>query len=73
MPKVNAYFNSVTVLEHLKFFAKLKGIPQNMQESLIQGVIKKLKIEKHQHKTAETLSGGNKRKLQVAMAILGNP
>ena len=25
------------------------------------------------HKTAETLSGGNKRKLQTAIAILGNP
>jgi ABC-type multidrug transport system ATPase subunit len=30
-------------------------------------------LENHRHKTADTLSGGNKRKLSVALAILGNP
>lgn len=30
-------------------------------------------LENHRHKTAETLSGGNKRKLSVALAIMGNP
>jgi ABC-type multidrug transport system ATPase subunit len=35
--------------------------------------IKKLDLVDHKHKTADSLSGGNKRKLQVAIAIIGNP
>jgi len=32
-----------------------------------------MNLEEHRHKPAGTLSGGNKRKLSVAMAVLGNP
>jgi ABC-type multidrug transport system ATPase subunit len=32
-----------------------------------------MNLEEHRKKPAGTLSGGNKRKLSVAMAILGNP
>lgn len=30
-------------------------------------------LSKYKDKTAGSLSGGNKRKLQVAMALIGNP
>lgn len=32
-----------------------------------------LNLDAHRHKQAGTLSGGNKRKLSVAIAIIGNP
>ena len=32
-----------------------------------------LNLEEHKDKEASTLSGGNKRKLQVAIALIGNP
>ena len=32
-----------------------------------------MNLEPHRKKPAGTLSGGNKRKLSVAMAIIGNP
>jgi ABC-type multidrug transport system ATPase subunit len=32
-----------------------------------------LNLDEHKTKPAGTLSGGNKRKLSVAMSILGNP
>lgn len=34
-----------------------------LKSRLIRAVIDKLGIKEHMHKTAETLSGGNKRKL----------
>jgi len=36
-------------------------------------VTRELNLTNHRHKPAGTLSGGNKRKLSVAMAIIGNP
>jgi ATP-binding cassette subfamily A (ABC1) protein 3 len=35
--------------------------------------LKELNLLNHRYKTANTLSGGNKRKLSVALALLANP
>ena len=44
-----------------------------MREKLCQRAIINLNLADYTHKNAGTLSGGNKRKLSVAMALLGNP
>ena len=72
-PQQQALFNSLSVLEHLEFYAHLKGLPSEMSSLLIEPVIHRLGIHKYRHVHAEKLSGGNKRKLQTAIAILGNP
>lgn len=63
----------MTVEEHLYFYAKLKGIPVEKRNDLIDNSILHLNLTDHRDKPAGTLSGGNKRKLSVAMATLGNP
>ena len=63
----------MTVEEHLWFYAKIKGIPADKRREVIERGIKELNLCEHRKKPAGTLSGGNKRKLQVAIAILGNP
>ena len=63
----------MTVEEHLWFYAKIKGIPAERRSETIERAIKELHIEDQRTKPAGTLSGGNKRKLSVAIAILGNP
>ena len=40
---------------------------------MVEKAIKDLNLKDHRHKLAGTLSGGNKRKLSVAMALIGNP
>jgi ATP-binding cassette subfamily A (ABC1) protein 3 len=57
----------------LYFYASLKGIPTNKQKDVIERAIIELNLLEHRNKPAGTLSGGNKRKLSVAMATLGNP
>jgi ATP-binding cassette subfamily A (ABC1) protein 3 len=61
------------VEEHLWFYARVKGIPQNKRKAVIEKVIWNLQLTDHRYKPAGTLSGGNKRKLSVGMAIIGNP
>jgi len=63
----------MTVEEHLWFYAKIKGIPASRRREVIERAIKELNLTEHRRKPAGTLSGGNKRKLSVAIAILGNP
>lgn len=59
--------------EHLEIYAALKGIKDNFRARLVEKVIKDMDLESYIHIRANNLSGGNKRKLSVAMALLGNP
>jgi len=63
----------LTVVEHLWFYAKLKGVPPNKRAAIVEKSIRELNLKDHKYKQAGTLSGGNKRKLAVAIALLGNP
>lgn len=63
----------MTVEEHLAFYALIKGIPANERRSQINQSIEELNLTDYRDKEAGTLSGGNKRKLSVAMAMIGNP
>ena len=63
----------MTVEEHLWFYSRVKGIHHKRREQAIEKAISDLNLADHRNKPAGTLSGGNKRKLMVAMAIIGNP
>lgn len=72
-PQQQALFSGITVREHLNFYSRLKGIPEATREATILKICNQLRIRSILDKLAHTLSGGNKRKLQMAIAILGNP
>ena len=72
-PQTNPIFDDMSVEEHLYYFARLKGVPASFLIELVDEAITELDLQDHRFKTAGTLSGGNKRKLSVAMAIVGRP
>jgi ABC-type multidrug transport system ATPase subunit len=72
-PQYNPIFESLTVQQNIEFFAEIKGIPRYCRAKLIDNVIDKLGLKNHRKKASGTFSGGNKRKLSVAIAIVGNP
>ena len=63
----------MTVEETLKFYALIKGIRTHKIGPVIEKAIKDLNLKDHRNKLAGTLSGGNKRKLSVGLALIGNP
>lgn len=72
-PQYDAIFPKLTVEETLKFYALVKGLRTYKIKSAVEKAIKDLNLKDHRTKLAGELSGGNKRKLSVAMALLGNP
>jgi len=44
-----------------------------MRDELVQKKLQEMDLKKFENVMAGTLSGGNKRKLSVAIAMLGNP
>uniref|UniRef100_A0A669DQL4 Cholesterol transporter ABCA5 n=1 Tax=Oreochromis niloticus TaxID=8128 RepID=A0A669DQL4_ORENI len=72
-PQFNIIFDVLTVEEHLRIFAAIKGIPRADIDTEVTKVLKDLDLEKIMTAQAKNLSGGQKRKLSVGIAILGDP
>ncbi|XP_072414639.1 cholesterol transporter ABCA5 isoform X1 [Chiloscyllium punctatum] len=72
-PQFDVLFYSLTVKEHLKILAMIKGITAQEIDKEVLNVIKELDMETIMDVRAEKLSGGQKRKLSMGMAILGDP
>ncbi|KAL8560975.1 hypothetical protein ACOMHN_061189 [Nucella lapillus] len=69
-PQHNILFGSLTVHEHLVFFAKLKGCPRKKVKEEVDSMIKEVGLEAKRNSPARTLSGGQKRKLSVGIALI---
>ena len=51
----------------------MQGIPAAEVETAVSAMIDELGLGQYQNKMAGGYSGGNKRKLSVAIAMIGNP
>ncbi|KAG8446452.1 hypothetical protein GDO86_014056 [Hymenochirus boettgeri] len=71
--QTDIYFDVLTVEENLNIFASLRGIDEKNKEPEINKILLDLDMQALKHNHARTLSIGQKRKLSVAIAILGNP
>lgn len=63
----------MTVREHLVFYSKIKGILKHKRAQLIDKIMGEMDLKEFEKVQSQNLSGGNKRKLSVAMAMIGNP
>ncbi|NXR59373.1 ABCA9 protein, partial [Rhadina sibilatrix] len=72
-PQFNTQFEVLTVKENLRTFAEIKGIKSKEVEQEVRKILQLLDISNIQDTQAEKLSGGQKRKLSIGIAMLGNP
>ncbi|XP_037260673.1 ATP-binding cassette sub-family A member 10-like isoform X2 [Falco rusticolus] len=72
-PQSDIQFEVLTVKENLKTFAEIKGIKSKEVDQEVQNILELLDISNIQDTQAEKLSGGQKRKLSIGIAMLGNP
>uniref|UniRef100_A0A803XWZ7 ABC transporter domain-containing protein n=1 Tax=Meleagris gallopavo TaxID=9103 RepID=A0A803XWZ7_MELGA len=72
-PQLNLHFEALTVKENLRIFAHIKKIRWKEVEQEVQKVLVQLDLTDLQDVHADSLSGGQKRKLSLAIAILGDP
>ena len=72
-PQFDAIFEHLTVYENLEFYATIKGIKRNLIRQVVTFMIMEMSLTEFTNKISGRLSGGNKRKLSVAISMLGNP
>jgi ABC-type multidrug transport system ATPase subunit len=63
--------DTMTVREHLTFYARVRGVPDI--KANVSAVLAATGLERFADRLAHKLSGGNKRKLSLGIALMGNP
>jgi ABC-type multidrug transport system ATPase subunit len=64
------FFDYLTVYEHLQLMCELKG--RKPEDNEITSLLSKLELLSKKDSLCKTLSGGQKRKLCIALAMIGN-
>jgi ATP-binding cassette subfamily A (ABC1) protein 3 len=72
-PQFDAIFEFMTVYENLEFYALIKGVKRDLLDKMINAMIDEMSLDEFTNKIAGRLSGGNKRKLSVAISMICNP
>ncbi|KAF0028277.1 hypothetical protein F2P81_019364 [Scophthalmus maximus] len=72
-PQFDAIDELLTGREHLHLYARLRGVPEPEISRVAEWAIQKLGLSECAGQSAGTYSGGNKRKLSTAIAMIGCP
>ena len=72
-PQFDALIDQMTGRETLRMFARLRGLRSEYIEQCIDELITLLDLTPHANKLTRAYSGGNKRKLSTAIAMIGLP
>uniref|UniRef100_A0A1B6D564 Uncharacterized protein n=2 Tax=Clastoptera arizonana TaxID=38151 RepID=A0A1B6D564_9HEMI len=72
-PQHDILFDVLSPYEHLEFFARIRGVSSSSLEEVIIRTLKDIDLEESANVFCKYLSGGQRRKLSVGIAIIGDP
>jgi len=66
-------WDTMTGEEHLLFFGRIRGLSGKVLQSKVNNMLKKVNLFEARHVVSKNYSGGMKRRLSVAIALLNSP
>jgi ABC-type multidrug transport system ATPase subunit len=72
-PQEAGVFETLTVREHLELFGKLKGLDRKSARAQTDEILENLELSENAKKQVGTLSGGQRRRILIGLALLGKP
>ena len=73
-PQFTAIDSQLSVREHLIIYGRLKGLHKGQElEESVEAILQGTALNMYADRLASKLSGGNQRKLSLAIALIGNP
>ena len=73
MPQSFSLYPDLTVMENLKFFADINGVPKEKQKARIEELLEFARLAEFTARRSENLSGGMRKKLALACALMHEP
>ncbi|KAG0345236.1 hypothetical protein BG004_003854 [Podila humilis] len=72
-PQHDILWDDLTVGEHLYFYARLKGVQASDERAAVVASLNAVSLVPFENRLTKGLSGGEKRRLSIAIALVGNP
>ena len=72
-PQDNLLWLSLTGREHMEFYGRLKSLEGDALEAVVERGLRSVNLWSFADKPARSYSGGMKRRLSVAISLVGNP
>ncbi|KAL5220999.1 hypothetical protein ABZP36_025712 [Zizania latifolia] len=72
-PQFDILWDALTAKEHMELFASIKGLPLSTIKSVAEQSLAQVKLSQAANVRAGSYSGGMKRRLSVAIALIGDP
>lgn len=72
-PQFDALAGTLTGREVLRMYGRLRGVPSQYLEPMVDNLLQRLGLGQYADRVCDSYSGGNKRKLSVAIALVGDP
>lgn len=73
-PQIDALHTALTAVETLKYFGRMRGIPSGAElDKEVDTWLKRVDLDDYRNVQVKYYSGGTKRKLNTAIAMIGSP
>ena len=72
-PQFDILWEELTAREHLEIFAQIKRVPFSQQAARVDECLRMVELYDVGNQRSKTFSGGMKRRLSVAIAVVGSP
>eukprot|EP00238_Polyblepharides_amylifera_P013822 CAMPEP_0196598342 /NCGR_PEP_ID=MMETSP1081-20130531/94265_1 /TAXON_ID=36882 /ORGANISM="Pyramimonas amylifera, Strain CCMP720" /LENGTH=1870 /DNA_ID=CAMNT_0041924027 /DNA_START=155 /DNA_END=5767 /DNA_ORIENTATION=+ len=72
-PQFDGIQPNMTAREHLRFYALIRGVPSKDIPGTVDDLLQRMDLTRYADRQAGRYSGGNKRKLSVGIALVGDP
>jgi ABC-type multidrug transport system ATPase subunit len=72
-PQFDTLLDRLSVRENLVFFGRIKGLEGDELTETVEAFMQALNIKRYENKLTQHLSGGNRRKVSLAVALIGAP
>ncbi|MDA9731211.1 ATP-binding cassette domain-containing protein [Candidatus Pelagibacter sp.] len=73
VPQYGGFFNDLTLYENLKAISEIVIENKNLRQERIDYLLSKFELENVKNIKSKFLSGGQKKKLVIALSLMGNP
>ncbi|KAJ3113607.1 hypothetical protein HK100_001931, partial [Physocladia obscura] len=72
-PQFDILWEDLTIEEHLYFYARLKGATASNENDYVRQALENVSLTSLADRLTKRLSGGEKRRLSIAIALIGQP
>ncbi|KAG0262361.1 hypothetical protein BG011_010244 [Mortierella polycephala] len=71
-PQHDILWGDLTVADHLLFYSRLRGIPPSLEQQAVTYAIASVSLTAFRDRQVKGLSGGERRRVSIAIALLGD-